>query len=124
MQQQLIPWTIEIKQLMTRLRGAPSLPDRPVCIDVTIRAMTPACPREIEDCMNYQPVCEWIVEDLPRQRYRPRLETALRAVLAVVVDSDPRIEWAEVNMTVAGTTLTLARSRQQHEDDAARWDGA
>lgn len=113
MNTQMTPWTIEIKALATQLRfGAFDARPQPVSVDIAIGALTPAWPQMIEDCMNYQPVCRWLLEDWPGRPYTPRLETRLRELLQFIFDFDQRITWADVSLSAGETVLSRRASRQ------------
>ncbi len=121
MNRQLIPWTIDIVQLATRLRCAGGA-SYPVQIDLSICALTPAFPSDISECMNYQPICAWLLDELPCQA--PQL--ALQALYRFVFGFDARI--TSLALTVAtppalaearGGISRTTRSRCQHEDEAS-----
>lgn len=127
MNQILIPWTVEIRSLRTQLRGARGGAVQAVSVDVTVRALTPAHPVSIDDCMDYQPICRWILDELPGWRHGQRWECALQALLDFVFDADARIESVDAAMSAPGTgadALTMTRSRQEHEEAQLRRFGA
>lgn len=127
MNQLLIPWTVEIRSLRTELRGARGRAAQAVSVDVAVRALTPAHPASIGDCMDYQPICRWLLDELPGWRHGQRWECALQALLDFVFDADARIESVDVAMSAPGScvdALTMTRSRQEHEDAQLRRFGA
>lgn len=122
----LIPWTIEIADIETKLCVGIWEHERafqPIRINITIRAIAPLFPISIEDCVNYQPICEWITDDWPRQPHTPLLETKLRELICFVFDFDARIEWIDVAIhkpkafsAVHGVGLRMALSRDDYAD--------
>lgn len=121
----LIPWTVEIKELATQLRvGAHAHESRlvPVSVDIVVRAITPAVPRTIEDCMNYQPICQWMLIDWPALPHAPSLETRLRELMRFVFDFDERIEWVDITLQRPGATAAshgLSVRRAESRQDFA-----
>lgn len=124
MEKILIPWIIEIKGLMTEMRvGDPDIERgfQPICIDVSISARASAFPESIDDCLNYQPICRWIVEELSKKPHTHRLETRALDLLRFIFDFDARAERVEVSMSglgpFAGTCKAsrVTRSRDEHE---------
>lgn len=127
MNQQLIPWTVEIRELRTELRGASAGTMQAVSINVTVRALTPAVPAWLDECMDYQPICRWILDVLPTWQHGLRWESALRALLDFVFDADARIESVAAAIAAPGGSadaLTIIRSRQEHEEAGLRRFGA
>lgn len=127
MNQQLILWTVQIRALRTELRGARGGAAQPVVIDVTVRARTPAVPATIDDCMDYQPICRWLLDELPTWPHGLRWESALHALLDVVFDADARVESVAAAMSAPGAgadALTITRSCQEHEEARLRRVGA
>jgi hypothetical protein len=119
MNQKLIPWTVEIRELRTELHGTRGGAVQAVSIDVTVRALTPAVPASIDECMDYQPICRWILDELPTWQHGLCWESALRALLDFVFDADARIESVAASMSAPGVSadaLTMTRSRQEHEE--------
>lgn len=99
MSTQIIPWTIEIINLETKLRVGIWEHEhefQPIHINISIRAIAPAFPQFIEDCINYQPICSWMVNDWPQQQHTPLLETKLRELMCFIFNFDSRIEWADI----------------------------
>ena len=127
MNQNLIPWTVEIRALRTELRASRGETVQPVSIDVTMHALSPAVPGSIAECVDYQPVCRWILDQLPAGRHGLCRESALRALLDFVFDADLRIESVAAAMSAPGAgadALTITRSRQEHEEAGMRRFGA
>ena len=128
MENQLVRWTIEINDLATQLRVGILDSERdfqPIRVRVSIRALTPAFPQSIDDCLDYQPICRWIVDEWPKQPHTPLLETKVLELVRFVLACDARVEWVDVTLSKAGAVagagsveITMARSRQEHEADA------
>lgn len=125
MHTEIIPWTIEINNLETRLRVGIWEHERafqPVHIRLSLRAITAASPQSIEDCLDYQPICRWIVSDWPQQPHTPLLETKLRELMDFIFSYDARIEWADAAISkpqaiaeARGVGVRLALSRDDYD---------
>jgi dihydroneopterin aldolase len=104
-----IPWIIEIKRLKTQLRLGALGKDanlQEICIDITIRAITPAFPQSITDCMNYQPICRWIVEAWPKLGATPLLASRAQELVAFIFDFDSRVESVDVAISKSGSAAS------------------
>lgn len=105
MQNRLIPWTVEIKNLVVNLPVGTADRERkfqPVRVDVSLRAIASAFPQTISDCLNYQPICIWMVEDWPLRSPMQSLETKLLELMRFIFDYDVRVEWVDVAMSRVG----------------------
>jgi 7,8-dihydroneopterin aldolase/epimerase/oxygenase len=125
MSTRVIPWTIEISNLATKLRVGIWDHERefqPICIDLSIRAITSAFPQSIEDCLDYQPICHWITDEWPKQAHTPLLETKLCELMHFVFAFDARIEWIDAAISkpnaiaeARGVGVRMAIARGDHE---------
>lgn len=91
-------WTVEIKDVQTRLRVGIWEHERdyqPIIINLTLRGTAPIFPETIEDCLNYEPICRWLIDELPLKPYTQLLETKLAEVMRFVFDFDARITWVD-----------------------------
>lgn len=125
MNTRVIPWTIEIKDVDTQLRVGiweHELAYQPIRISITLRAIVPVFPQAIEDCLNYEPICRWIIDELPGMPHTPLLETKLSELMRFIFDFDSRVEWADVAISkpkaisdVRGVGIRMAISREDYE---------
>lgn len=114
MEQHSIGWTVEIRQLATQLRAAPD-EAIPLRVDIAMRTRTPALPQHIEDCVNYQPICSWLLERLPdaaegETELAARLRAAALRLVAYLFDFDPRIESVDVTLSAGGGSMRARAS--------------
>ena len=127
MKNPLIPWTIEIKDLMTRLRVGLLEHERayqPIRVNLSIRAITPAFPQSIEECLNYQPICEWAVREWPKQPHTPLLETKILELMRFIFEYDARVEWIDAVLSKPeaaekGCTVEIRMTASREEFEAA-----
>lgn len=122
MKQMTIPWTIEIDNLETQSRVGVWEHEQalqPLRIDLSIRAASAAFPQIIEDCLNYESVCRWILDEWPRQPHTPLLETRARELMDFVFGFDARVEWASLalfktraisQVRAVGIRISMSRS--------------
>jgi dihydroneopterin aldolase len=107
-----IPWTIEVRALATELRaGAGPRRGQAVTVDIVIQALAPACPQTIEDCINYQPICEHVLGAWSDAASAAQPERALRDLIAFILDADGRIGQVDATLAVGDTTLHLTQAR-------------
>lgn len=124
MDTRVIPWTIEIKDIDTQLRVGIWEHERdyqPIRICISMRAIVPVFPQSIEDCLNYEPICRWIIDEWPKSPHTPLLETKLSELMRFIFDFDARLEWADVAISkpqaiadVRGVGIRMAISREDH----------
>jgi dihydroneopterin aldolase len=134
MNRRMISWTIEIADIVTALRVGIWEHERgfqPIRISMSVRALAAVIPQSIDDCMNYEPICRWIVDTWPAQPHTPLLETKLRELLDFVFAHDARIEWVDIAISkpnavaaARGVGLRMAIDRGDYEAAFNRQDGA
>lgn len=125
MNTRVIPWTIEIADIETQLRVGIWDHERevqPIRINLSLRAIAPVFPRSIEDCLNYEPICRWIIDEWPTHPHTPLLETKLRELMCFIFGFDARIEWIDVAIAkpkaiadTRGVGIRMALSRDDYE---------
>jgi dihydroneopterin aldolase len=122
MNTKLIPWTIEVRALATELRrDADPRCRQAACVDITIRALAPAFPQTIEDCINYQPICEHVLGRWSAAANALLPETAVRELMAFILGFDERIGQVDVALSTGGVTLRRTRARRRPAQPTAGW---
>lgn len=116
----LIPWTIEVRALSTRLR-VDTDPHRrqPATIDITARALAPAFPQAITDCIDYQPICEHVLGAWSNEMRAQHPELAARALVAFVLGHDERISQVDVALSTGDATVMQSQARPCGSDAGA-----
>jgi dihydroneopterin aldolase len=112
-----IPWTIEVRALATELRAAGSRDGnrfgrQAATVDITVGALAPAFPETIEDCINYQPICEHVLGAWSETACGSQPALAVCDLIAFILDFDGRIGHVDVALTTGGATLRLAQARR------------
>jgi dihydroneopterin aldolase len=107
-----IPWTVEVRALATELRAGQRKAAR---VDVTVRALAPAFPQTIEDCIDYQPICEHILGAWSDAASGARPEQAVRALARFILGQDGRIGDVDVALTIGPATWRLSQAQAPEE---------
>lgn len=108
----LIPWTVEVRALATELRAGARQAAR---VDVTVRALAPAFPQTIEDCIDYQPICEHILGAWSEAASAARPEQAVRALARFILGQDGRIGDVDVTLTIGAASWRLLQAQELGE---------
>jgi dihydroneopterin aldolase len=116
-----IPWTIEVRALATELRkGAAPWRRQAVTVDITVHALAPAFPQTIDDCIDYQPICEHVLGAWSDGASGAQPEQAVRDLIAYILGRDGRIGHVDVALATGGVTLRVAQAREARETLEAR----
>ncbi|SDC63588.1 hypothetical protein SAMN05428966_10215 [Massilia sp. PDC64] len=111
-----IPWTIEVRALATELRnGAGPRRRERATVDITVHALAPAFPQTIEDCIDYQPICEHVLGAWSDGASGARPEQAVRDLIAFILDRDGRVGQVDVALSTGGVTVRVAQARAAWE---------
>lgn len=114
MVRQHIPWTIEVRALATELRNGPWRRQR-ASVDITVHALAPAFPQTIEDCIDYQPICEHVLGAWSDGASGALPEQAVRDLIAFILGRDERIGHVDVALSTGGVTVRVAQARAVRE---------
>ena len=119
------PWIIEIVNLATSLSVGiwdHEVALQPIQVNLSLRAIAPVFPKTIQDCIDYQPICNWITTVWPEQKHTLLLETKLLELMNFVFNFDSRIEFADISISKTkaiqaahkvGVRMTLSRSEYE-----------
>lgn len=105
----LAAWTIEVRALATELRAG-AFRRQAASVDITVRALAPAFPQTIEDCIDYQPICEHVLGAWSDTASGEEPELALRALAAFILGRDGRIVEVDVGLSSGGVSLRLSQA--------------
>jgi dihydroneopterin aldolase len=115
MASRFIPWTIEVRALATEVRTGGPWRRQAATVDITVHALAPAFPQTIEDCIDYQPICEHVLGDWSDGASAAQPEQAVRDLIAYILDRDARIVDVDVALSTGGVTLRVAQARTAWE---------
>lgn len=104
-----IPWTIEVRALATELRAGGIR--QAARVDISVRALAPAFPQTIADCIDYQPICAHVLGAWSDAASSDQPELAARALAGYILDLDERVGQVDVAVATGGTTLRLTQAR-------------
>jgi dihydroneopterin aldolase len=121
----IITWTIEVEDIETFSRVGILAHERelqPIRIRISMQAIAPAFPHNIEDCINYEPICRWLTDVWPMEPHTPLLETRVRELVNFLFCFDTRIERVNVGILklkaipqARGVGVRVAMTRSDHE---------
>lgn len=98
-------WTVRVEGLKTQLAvGLSENERRPqrVLISLVINGLTPETPGDIADCLDYAPICDWIVRQWPQSAHTPLLEMRVNELLVFLFEFDKRVQDAWVGIYKTG----------------------
>jgi dihydroneopterin aldolase len=98
-------WTVRLEGVKTQLATCQSgRAPRPqaVLIDLVINGLTPDTPNTVADCLDYAPICDWIVHQWPKKSHTLLLETRVNELLVFLFEFDHRVQdaWVGVYKTI------------------------
>jgi dihydroneopterin aldolase len=94
MNQHLLPWTVQVANLETRLRVGiweHEKSHQPVNISMIIEGLATGQPASIGECINYEPICRWLIDDWPELPHTELIETRILELAQFIFDCDSRI---------------------------------
>ena len=98
-------WTVRVEGLKTQLAVGLSEKERQpqaVLISLVINGLTPDAPGDLADCLDYAPICDWIVRQWPQSAHTPLLETRVNELLLFLFAFDKRVQDAWVGVYKTG----------------------
>lgn len=122
-------WSVKIERLRTQLRvgvdADEQLLPQPVWVTLHLRGMSPACPADLSECIDYAPLCRFIAEEWPRTPHIPLLETRVNELVAVAFGLDARVqevrvELAKERMSRQAVSVGIERRVARPEYEAQR----
>lgn len=105
-------WTVRIEGLKTRLRvGAPNAGQQtePMSVSLEVNGLAPDAPRQLGDCFDYAPICEWVTRQWPLSDAAPLLESRVNQLLTFLFEFDRRVQDVWVGVYKTGLARGSAR---------------
>lgn len=87
-------WTVRIHRFETWLRvgsGDEEQHAQPVTVSLRIFGMSETRPDGLQECLDYQPICQWMAEEWPETPNTPLLETRLNELVDHIFTQDKRV---------------------------------
>ena len=102
---------------------------QPVLVSVDVHGEAAADPGSLEDCLDYEPLYQWLHHDWPKSPHVPLLETRINQVCDFIFGSDPRVASVKVGLfkqrlaqgaQAVGLERTMTRLQYLQRRDARR----
>jgi len=87
-------WTVRIHRFETWLRvgsGDEEQQAQPVTVSLRICGLSETCPNGLQECLDYQPICQWMATEWPNSPNTPLLETRLNELVDHIFTQDKRV---------------------------------
>jgi dihydroneopterin aldolase len=65
---------------------------QPLWVSVTASGLASAAPRSIDQCLDYEPLCDWLAQVWPATLHTPLLETRVNQLMTYVFTLDRRVQ--------------------------------
>lgn len=94
-------WTVRIERLATELPVGIYDNERepqPVWVSLTATGEANAVPGTLDECFDYEPLCNWLTQEWPKSPHTPLLETRVNQVIGFVFAADARIHQVWVGL--------------------------
>jgi len=91
---------------------------QPIRIDLEINASLAIFPNDIQECINYDPICNWLTHEFPNFPHTELLETRMLEIFDFIFRMDQRIKSATIsifktkafnNIDMVGINKTMTR---------------
>lgn len=105
-------WTVRIEGLKTRLRVGVSdagQQSESISVSLEVNGLVADVPQQLGDCLNYEPICEWITREWPLSDAAPLLENRVNQLLMFLFEFDRRVQDVWVGVYKAGLTRGSVR---------------
>ena len=119
-------WTIRINELVTHLRVGVDREESdpvPISVSVCITGLTPSQPNDLNDCFDYQDICDWVEHEWPKTPHTPLLEMRFNELVDYIFSCDKRIMQVWIGLfrqplgsTAASVGLEREVTRRQHQE--------
>lgn len=111
-------WTVRIEDVKTQLSLGPdrdSATMEPVNVSLVVHGLAPDAPGCAEECLDLEPVFQWITDTWPRSAPTPFLESRVNELLAQIFESDRRVQdaWVGVYRAPSGGLVRRAGVERQ-----------
>lgn len=87
-------WTIRVHRLETQLRvglGIDEQHPQPISVSLRVTGLAEVHPESLDQCFDYKPICQWILEDWPQAEHTTLLETRFNELVEFIFSQDKRI---------------------------------
>lgn len=121
-------WTVRIERLPIRLAVGVHAHERlpqPLWVSLRLRGRAAALPDELAQCLDYEPLLDWLLRAWPATPHRPLLEMRLNELLDFCFALDARVEAVQAGLyktrlADGEAAVGLERSLRRSEHQALR----
>jgi dihydroneopterin aldolase len=121
-------WIIRVERLEIDLAVGihpHELEPQTLWVSLALMGRTDAVPSSIDQCLDYDPLCEWLMRVWPSSPHTPLLETRLNQLLEFVFGLDARVQgaWAGLykqRMSRGAMAIGIERTATRPEFEAQR----
>ena len=120
-------WTIRVESLKTRLRVG-TRPDehkpQPVVVSLRISGLTDTSPATLEQCLDYEPVCRWLLDDFSKSPHVNLIESRINEIAHYIFSYDRRVMDVWVGLYKEKATPKSGRIGLEREMSRRQYDAA
>lgn len=121
-------WTLRIERMPIELAVGiypHEQQAQPLLVSLEVEGHADADPRDLEGCLDYEPLCLWLRLEWPQSPHVPLLETRVNQVFEYLFATDPRITSARVGlykqrMSFGAQSVGIERHTTRAEFDLLR----
>ena len=71
---------------------------QPILINLEIEVNSKTFPRDIEDCMDYDPICNWLTNEFPKLPHTKFLEVRILEIFNFVFKFDEKVKLVNISI--------------------------
>jgi dihydroneopterin aldolase len=94
-------WTVRIERLAIQLAVGVHAHERepqPLWVDVTLEGLAPAAPGTLVECIDYEPLCRWLMQHWVHTPHTALLETRVNELIEFAFGFDARVGSVRVGL--------------------------
>lgn len=87
-------WTVRVESLKINLRVGVHPHERkpqPVIVSLRITGLAEIAPTSLEQCVDYEPACRWLLEDFSKSPHASLIETRINEIAHYLFSNDKRV---------------------------------
>ena len=80
---------------------------QPILVSIQIEGIASTFPSDITECIDYEPICNWLTKDFPKLPHTGLLETRLFQILKYIFNCDSRIDSVHIDLSKTSAFANL-----------------
>ncbi len=120
-------WTIRVESLKTRVRVGIRPEEhklQPVVVSLRICGLADSSPSILDECLDYEPVCNWLLNDFSRSPHVNLIESRINEIAHYLFSYDKRVMDVWVGLYKEKSSLKSARIGLEREMSRRQYDAA